>query len=74
MSSLRHKRSDAAVWPQAKPEVYSTSSGSLILRPSHDGWLLIDGHGQVLSESHGTRRHYVEFVTDHGQIAMTIRR
>ena len=74
MSSLPHNSTNAAGQPRGKPEVYTTASGSLILRPSHDGWVLSDGHGKVLFESHRTRRRSVEVVTDRGEIAVTIRR
>jgi hypothetical protein len=35
-----------------KPHVYTTAGGSLVFRPTDDGWRLTGAHGTILLQSH----------------------
>ena len=55
-----------------KPRVRSTASGSLVLRPTQDGWALLGPDGEVVFHGHGVagRHQCLEFAHDHGAISV----
>jgi hypothetical protein len=54
------------------PDVRSIASGCLILRPSEDGWSLIDAHSKVVFRALGIegRRRCLEFARGLGVLAV----
>jgi hypothetical protein len=59
-----------------KPEVSSRAGGSLVMRPTDDGWRLTGAGDNVLFESHGRtpRRPRVEITADAGGLNITVKR
>ena len=66
MSTPAHKFSALATRMDHGPDGESTTPGSLILRPTNDGWMLVGSDGEVVFRGLGAegRRQCLRFARD----------
>jgi hypothetical protein len=76
VKEVRPNHSPLQARMREKPEVSSCAGGSLVMRPTDDGWRLTGAGDKVLFESHGRtpRRPRLEISEDAGDLDITVKR
>ena len=72
MSALAPRPAAFALRMAGKPDASSSAAGTLVLRPTEDGWALVGATGGVVFRALGVRgrRRCLEFARTHGVVAV----